>query len=209
MAEEDLVLAWYDEAGDQWVELDGIADTSNNTITASIEHFTTLVIIGKVTSAPESEPESEVSVAVFRISELDISPGEADIGQTVTIRALVTNNGDLQGTYQITLEIDNELVETQKITLLDGTSDIVTFKISEDIANIYSVNMNGLSGSFIVKPMTTSEPELAPISTPPVTNTPPPATPISWPVVYGVVVALVAIGSLLFFLVRRSHTKSS
>ena len=207
VAEEDLVLAWYDEATNQWVELDGVVDTSNNTIMASIKHFTTFAIIGVVMSAPESE--SEVSVAVFRISELDISPGEADIGQTVTINVLVTNSGNLEGTYQVTLEIDNKVVETQEVTLAGGARDIVTFKISENIASIYSVNINGLAGSFIVKPVATSEPELAPISTPPATHTPPSVTPISWPVVYGVVVALVAMGALLFFLVRRSHTKSS
>ena len=158
-------------------------------------------------SAPESEPE--VSVAVFHISELDISHGEADIGQTVTINVLVTNSGNLEGTYQVTLEIDNKVVETQEVTLAGGARDIVTFKISESIASIYSVNINGLAGSFIVKPVATSEPELAPISTPPATHTPPSVTPISWPVVYGVVVALVAMGALLFFLARRSHTKSS
>ncbi len=215
VAEEDLVLAWYDEAGDQWVELDSVVDTENNTITAAIEHFTTFVIMGKVTSAPESEPE--VSVAVFRISELDIYPDEADIGQTVTINVLVTNSGNLEGTYQVTLEIDNKVVETQGVTLAGGASDIVTFKISENIASIYSVNINGLTGSFIVKPVAISEPELAPISTPPpvthtpppVTHTPPPAKPINWLVVYGVVVALVAMGSLLLFLARRRHTKSS
>ncbi len=33
--------------------------------------------------------------------------------------------------------------------------------------------------------------------------------PINWPVVCGVVATVVAMGSLLFFLARRSHTKSS
>ena len=202
VAEEDLVLAWYDEATNQWVELDGSVDTENNTITASIQHFTTFVVIGVAMAVPEPESESEVSVAVFRISEFDISPGEADIGQTVTIRALVTNSGNLEGTYQVILEIDNKVVETQGVTLAGGASDIVTFKISENIADIYSVNINGLSGSFTVKPAAASVPELAPMPTPPV-------MPVSWLVVYGVVVVLVAMGALLLFLVRRSHTKSS
>ena len=204
VAEEDLVLAWYDEAGARWVELACVVDTENNTITASIEHFTTFVIIGKVTSALESEPE--VSVAVFRISKLDISPGEAEIGQTVAINVLVTNGGNLKGTYQVTLEIDNKVVETQEVTLAGGASDTITFKMSENVASIYSVNINGLSDSFTVKPVTTPESESTP--TPPATHTPP-AKPINWPVICGGVAALVAIGSLLFFLARRRHTKSS
>ena len=40
----------------------------------------TFAIIGVVMSAPESELEPEVPVAVFHISELDISPSEVDIG---------------------------------------------------------------------------------------------------------------------------------
>ncbi len=207
VAEEDLVLAWYDEAADKWVELDCVIDTGNNTITASIEHFTTFAIIGVVTSAPESEPE--VPAAVFHISELDISPSEVDIGQTVTISVLVINSGNLEGTYQVTLEIDNKVVETQEVTLAGGASSTVTFKISEDVASVYSVNIDGLSGSFVVKPAAISEPEPASTLILPATHTPPPAKPINWPVVYGVVAALVVMGSLLFFLARRSHTKSS
>ena len=207
MAEEDLVLAWYDEAANKWIELDCVVDTENNTITASIAHFTTFAIIGAVTSAPESEPE--IPVAVFRISELDISPGEVDIGQTVTIRALVTNTGNLEGTCQVTLEISNKVVETQEVTLAGGASDIVTFKVSENAAGIYSVNINGLSDSFVVKPAAISESEPASTPTPPATHTPPSAKSISWPVVCGIVAAVVAMGSLLFFLARRRHTKPS
>ena len=207
VAEEDLGLAWYDEAGDKWIELDCVVDTENNTITASIEHFTTFAIIGVVTAAPESEPE--VPVAVFRISELDISPSEVDIGQMITISVLVINSGNLEDTYQVTLEIDNKVVKAQEVTLAGGASGTVTFKISEDVAGIYSVNIDGLSGSFVVKPAAISEPKPASTLTPPATHTLLPAKPINWPVAYGVVAALVAMGSLLFFLARRSHTKSS
>ncbi len=61
LAEADLVLAWYDQATGNWVELDGVVDTGNNTITAAIEHFTTFAIIAMLTPAPEpaSEPVSE------------------------------------------------------------------------------------------------------------------------------------------------------
>jgi hypothetical protein len=152
-----------------------------------------------VTPAPESEPE--VPVAVFRISEPDISPSEVDIGQMVTISVLVINSGNLEGTYQVTLEIDNKVVETQEVTLAGGASDMATFTISKDITGTYSVDVNGLTDSFTVK-----EKEAAVIPTP---STLPPAKPINWPVVGGVMATVVAMGSLLFFLARRSHTKSS
>jgi len=217
VAEEDLVLAWYDEAADRWIELVCAVDTESNTITASVKHFTTFAIIVMVTPAPEPEPE--IPGAEFRISELDISPSEVDIGQTVTISALVTNTGNLEGTYQVTMEIDNKVLETQEVTLVGGASDVVIFKVSENTDGAYLVNINGLSDSFVVKPVAISEPAPtstpppthtpSPTHTPPATYTPPPVKPTNWPVICGVVAAVVAMGSLLFFLARRSHTKSN
>jgi len=47
VSEENLVLAFYDEAAGQWVELECVVDTATNTITAKVSHFTTFAIIGK------------------------------------------------------------------------------------------------------------------------------------------------------------------
>jgi len=214
VAEEDLVVAWYDEAANKWVELDCIVDTGNNTITASIEHFTTFAIMGMVASIPGSEPE--VPVAVFRVSELDISPGEVDIGQIVTIHALVWNTTYLEvktGTYTLVLKINGVVEETRTVEIdntvkapgLDVPSPgtWVAFTTTRNMAGTYLVDVNGATESFVVKEAAAT-PESEPASTPT-----PPAEPINWPLVCGVVAALVAMGSLLFFLVRRRHTKSS
>jgi hypothetical protein len=161
--------------------------------------------MGSVTYATPDEGGGGESTppAAFIISALSITPQEVNIGDEVTISALVTNTGNLEGIYRVALGIDSQVVEIQEINLAGGASQVVTFKISENVADIYSVNINGLSGSFVVKAAATLEPAPAP------TSTPPPAKPINWPVVYGVVAALVAMSSLLFFLARRRHTKSS
>jgi len=53
IAEEDLVIAMWDEEAGEWVELeDFVVDTENNTITAAVAHFTTFAIIGAVTPPP-------------------------------------------------------------------------------------------------------------------------------------------------------------
>jgi len=52
VAEEDLVLAYYDEDAGKWVELDCVVDTKYKTITASVPHFTVFAIIGAVTPPP-------------------------------------------------------------------------------------------------------------------------------------------------------------
>jgi len=76
IAEEDLVIAYYDEAADEWVELDCVVDTENKTITASVEHFTTFAIIGAVTPPQEEEvvPPPEEEEEVPPVEEEEVAP---------------------------------------------------------------------------------------------------------------------------------------
>ena len=187
-----------------------VVDTRNNTITASIEHFTTFAIIGVVIPSEPLEPALAPAPADFTPSSLRLSPVEVNIGDEVTISLLVANTGGKSGSYEVTLKINGVVAATKEVTVSAGLSKEVTFTISKDIAGTYSIDVNGLTDSFTVK-----EKETAVIPTPPTpssdeeTSPPPPAEEINWPVAYGVVAALVAMGSLLFFLARRSHTKSS
>ena len=72
------------------------------------------------------------------------------------------------------------------------------------------MDVNGLTDSFVVE-----EEEAVVIPAPSTpssdeeTSPPPPSKEINWPVLWGVIGGVVAMGSLLFFLARRSHTKSS
>ncbi len=210
VAEEDLVLAWYDEASDRWIELDCTVDTENNTITASIEHFTTFAIIGAI--AP-IEPALAPAPAAFTPSSLRLSPVEVNIGDEVTISLFVVNTGGKSGSYEITLKIDGVAEATKEVTVSAGFSKEVTFTISKDIAGTYSVDVNGLTDSFTVR-----EEEAAVIPTPPTlppaeetsspppaeeTSPPPPTKKINWPVLWGVIGGVVVVGLLIFFLVRR------
>ena len=84
VAEEDLVVAYYDEATGEWVELDGVVDTENNTITASVAHFTTFAIIGVVAPPEEEEvapPEEEVVPPEEEVAppEEEVTPPEEEV----------------------------------------------------------------------------------------------------------------------------------
>ncbi len=102
--------------------------------------------------------------ATFTVSDLTVSPTEVDIGQSVTININVTNTGDLTGTYEIILKIDNTMVSSQQITLAGHATQKVTFTTSKDAAGVYTVNVSGLSGTFSVKSPSTSELTLTIIS---------------------------------------------
>jgi len=224
VAEEDLVLAWYDEASDQWIELDCVVYTGNNTITAAIEHFTTFAIIGAIIPLEPVEPVLAPAPAAFTPSSLGLSPIEVNIGDEVTISLLVANTGGKSGSYRVTLKINGVVAATKEVTVSAGFSKEATFTISKDIAGTYSVDVNGLTDSFTVKeeeeeevaatptpipPTSSSDEETSPSPSAEETSPPPPAKEINRLIVYGVVATLVAMGVLLFFLVRRSHTKSS
>ena len=99
-------------------------------------------------------PEEEVIPpvpATFAVSNLSITPAEVDIGEETTISVLVANTGNLIGSYEVTLKIDDVAVATKEVVLLGGTSRQVTFTTGEDVAGTYSIDVSGLTGSFTVK----------------------------------------------------------
>ena len=54
--EEDLVLAFYDNSAGKWVTLPSEVDAANNTITASVAHFTSFAIL-----VPQAETSPEAT----------------------------------------------------------------------------------------------------------------------------------------------------
>ncbi len=55
----DLVLAYYDEETSEWTELQCTVDPVNNTVTASVSHFTTFAIMGRIPPMVILPPEPE------------------------------------------------------------------------------------------------------------------------------------------------------
>jgi hypothetical protein len=111
----------------------------------------------------------------------------AEIGETVTISVLVTNDGDLSGTYQVTARINDVALTSKNVTFAGHTSQKVTFITTKAVAGTYTVTIDGLSDTFTVKPA------------PP----PPPTTVISWWLIGGIITAVVVIAVLVSLAVRR------
>ena len=146
VAEEDLVIGYYDEDAGSWVVLEEfVVETLDMNITALVTHLTTFAII-----APAAPPPLPTS-AGFSSSSLSISPPEVDIGEAVSISVLVTNTGEEAGSFTATLKINGVIEDTEEITLAGGASKTVAFTTSRDKASTYSVDVNGLLGSFTVK----------------------------------------------------------
>ena len=174
VAEEILVITRWDADAGEWVNLVSIVDPVANTVTAEVSHFTEFTILAYTRPAD------------FVVTDLIITPEEVYIGEEAAISALVTNVGDLTGTYEVTLKIDDVEVATEEVTLIGGAKQKVTFTTIKDVAKTYTVNVNGLVGTFVVKVV------------------PPP--PINWLLIGGIV-AVVVVALLIFFFLKEKRLR--
>ncbi|MDD5082422.1 MAG: choice-of-anchor D domain-containing protein [Dehalococcoidales bacterium] len=189
VAAEDLVLAFYDEAAGEWVELECTVDTETHTVTALVSHFTDFALLGKVVPA------------AFSLSNLTVTPAEVEVGKDVTVTVSVANTGGISGTAELVLKINEADVETKNVDVAAGESATVSFTVSRQEAATYTVDVNGIKGKFMVlapppvsKPVPVTPPTLLPA--PPAPPPPPPESGINWMLI-GVVTAGVII--IIFF----------
>lgn len=178
VGEKTLVIAYYDEANGEWIKLDSVVNTEANTITAKISRLNDLAVFGYGVEAPPP--------AAFQISSLGVSPTEVEIGEAVDITILVANTGGQSGNYQVILKI-NGVAEADKEVILDaGASKRVSFTTSKEAAGSYSVDVNGVTGAFEVKPK------------PAAPFVPTPAKPISWWLISAIIAAAALAASLVY-----------
>jgi len=178
------------------VTLDGgDSEAISFNVTPAIAGEHTVSINGLLGTVVVKAPEAP---AAFTTSALIISPAKVNIGESVTISATITNVGDLTDTYKVTLTIDDAVVEEKEITLARGASREVVFHTAKDTPGTYTVNVNGLSGSFAVEEM----PPMPP-APPPAPLEPPPVAPINWWLIGGIIAAVIIIGGVTWLVVAR------
>jgi len=162
VSEESLVIAYW-KSGNSWVNLEGpfTIDVENNTISAPVSHFTDFTII------------AYTNPAAFTASSLTISPTVINPGQDITIGVTATNTGDLVGSHELTLKIDDEVIATSEVTLAGHASEEITFFTTADYpVGDYEISVNGLSGT-----LTITEAPAPPAPAPPAPAPPAPAPP--------------------------------
>ncbi len=192
--EEELSIAYYDEDTDEWVALESEVDPEAMIITALVDHLATFTILVPAVPLPSSP-----AGATLTTSNLSLSPSEVNTGASVIISMQLTNTGEIEGSYIATLKINGVIEETEQVTLNGGASQTVTFTTSREVAGTYLVDVNGLTGSFIVREGVVSSPPPAPSIEPPPSVEPPssqtptqitPSQGINWPVVAPILSAI-------------------
>jgi len=89
--------------------------------------------------------------AEFQVSELELSSQSVKAGETVTITATVTNIGDAEGTYELTLKINDEIKDSKEITLAADKSQTVSFSVIAENSGDQIVELNGATDFFNVQ----------------------------------------------------------
>ena len=88
--------------------------------------------------------------AEFTTSNLDITPPVAEVGETVTVTADVTNDGEIGGSYSATLTVDGSQVEAKELVVAAGGRKTVTFSFAEGAVGAHEVAVGELAGTLIV-----------------------------------------------------------
>jgi len=139
VAEKNLVIASYDTQNGQWRNMECVVDIENNTVTTQLDILSIYSILAY------TRPAS------FQVTDFSINPIETNIGEEISISLLVTNTGDLAGSYEVVLKINDIVRETREITLDGGASRRVSFSVIQDVAGIYTISIGGLYGWLEVK----------------------------------------------------------
>jgi uncharacterized membrane protein len=123
----------------------------------------------------------------FQVSHLQISPNDGSTGDEITITVIVTNEGSETGSFTIPFSVNEKLEETKTVTLDQGESTKVEFKVNKDELGTYNVDIAGLVGGFTITEIPSNGTESK-----------------SFPVEYLVLIAVsVTILITTFFLFRR------
>jgi DNA gyrase inhibitor GyrI len=151
-----LRLAYFNRDTLKWEILSGIVDTYAKAVSTDISHFSVYALLGKKAVPPSTttKPVPTLTPAQFSISDLILNPQSVTPGQTITVSAKVTNDGETGGSYDVNLKVNGVVASALTVTLAGRTSSDVTFSISRTDPGNFEVDVNGLKESFTVQQIT-------------------------------------------------------
>ena len=87
-------------------------------------------------------------------SEINITPIEVTLGDSVEISIIVSNMGDVTGIYKVTLNIDDAVMTSQEVTLDGGEDRLVSFSITPETIGEHTVAIGDQLAVFNVMAVT-------------------------------------------------------
>ena len=123
-ASQPAIFTVTKDAGNYYAELDGLAGT-----------FSVIALIP----------------AHFSVSNLVIAPDRVKQGDSITVSAVATNTGEVAGAYSVVLKVNGVAESIEEVSLGPGGSQRVAFTVTKDTPGFYQVDLEGLSGRFVVE----------------------------------------------------------
>ena len=142
ISEKELYIAYW--TGSEWSAFDSTVDTEVKMVSAEITHFTEFALIGKPPTLPpeETKPPTTTRPAAFEVSDLTVTPEEAEPREKFTVSMVVKNTGGRRGSYTVALKINNVEEAREEITLAANDSETVTFDVSRDISGTCEISVD-------------------------------------------------------------------
>ncbi len=140
---------------------------------------------------------AEAEVAEFVTSNIDIEPSQVLPDQVVSISVNVANSGGAGENYQVVLNIDGNLEDSQLISLSSGSSRRVVFNVTRTIPGAYEVSIEGHKGQFIV---IGNAPNASATNA---ASNPPASSGLGTPVIVGIVLGSVGAAIAVIMVTRR------
>ncbi|MGD9116922.1 MAG: right-handed parallel beta-helix repeat-containing protein [Dehalococcoidia bacterium] len=134
----------------------------------------------------------------FTSHDISLSATQVEIGQELTISAIVTNSGNCPGIHSLTLKINGVVEETKEFTVNAGASQSVSFTVIRQEAGIYGIDLDGLSGSFVV-----NEPGSSLTDDETLTED---DSATNWPLIGGIFGGVVLVAVIFILVFRRSSS---
>jgi len=101
----------------------------------------------------ESREYSFTTTGDFTVSELEITPTIAAPGEEISINVLVTNNMDIEGSYELEMKIGGITFGTRNVRLSPGEQKRVEFVTTRYTTGSAVVDVNGITASLEINPL--------------------------------------------------------
>ena len=101
--------------------------------------------------------------ATFEVTNLIVEPSETTIGRTVTVKANVTNTGDAEGTYTVSLKINGKVEDSKDVTLAAGETKLVEFSYTPVAEGTYIIAIGDMTAILKVTPTSEAKFRVGPV----------------------------------------------
>ena len=179
VTEESLYIGFFD--GDKWVPLKSVINPATDTVTIEVSHFSRFALMYEL-------------LRMLSIYGLKVEPEEVEPAEPVDIYLLAGNAGNCPGTFDVVLKINGVEEESKQLALDPDEQKIITFSVVKAVTADYTVDVNGLNASYVVKE------RKAPIPPPPAQNINHGTISL---IIAGIIAGVLGIGALVYFLVIR------